>query len=74
MLLKILSSNWVAIPVLIAAACAVVYLYLRGRVFEAKIAGILLLVAAALVLFGSRSSRGSKDDKGSRDTGSRPHK
>ncbi|MEW6348793.1 MAG: hypothetical protein AB1646_06995 [Thermodesulfobacteriota bacterium] len=74
MLFKILSSNWVAIPVFIAAMCAVGYLYFRGRVFEAKVAGIVLLVAAALALFGSRPYRGSKDEKDAHRTPSRPPK
>ena len=60
MLLRILSSNWVAIPVFIAAACAVAYLKIRGRTLEAKIAGGVLVLAAVLALIGSIPSRGSK--------------
>jgi hypothetical protein len=54
MLSKFLSSNWVAIPVLVLACAAVVVLYLRGRVFEAKIGATVLGLAVLLILWGSR--------------------
>ena len=56
MLIKLLSSNWVAIPVLMLACAAVVILYLHGRLFEAKIGASLLVLAFVLILWGSRSA------------------
>lgn len=56
MLNRFLSSNWVAIPVLVLASAAVVILYLRGRVFEAKIGASVLGLAVLLILWGSRGS------------------
>ena len=56
MLNRFLSSNWVAIPVLVLACAAVVVLYLRGRVFEAKIGATLLGLAILLIVWGSRGS------------------
>jgi hypothetical protein len=54
MLFRILSNNWVAIPVFLVAVGAVTYLYMMGRVTEAKIAGGVLGLAAVLALLGSR--------------------
>jgi hypothetical protein len=54
MLIRFLSSNWVAIPVLLLACVAVAVLYLRGRIMEAKIGGSLLGIALVLILWGSR--------------------
>ncbi len=62
MLNRFLSSNWVAIPVLVLACTAVVVLYVRGRVFEAKIGATVLGLAVLLILWGSRGSgTGIKD-------------
>lgn len=56
MLIRFLSSNWVAIPVLLLACAAVAVLYMRGRVLEAKIGGSLLGLALVLILWGSRGT------------------
>lgn len=62
MLIRFLSSNWVAIPVLVLACLAVVVLYLRGLVMEAKIGGSLLGIALVLILWGSRGTGPSVRD------------
>jgi hypothetical protein len=52
MLLKILSSNWVAIPVWLIAGALLVVLYLKGRALEAKLGAGLLVIALALIIWG----------------------
>lgn len=54
MLIKILSSNWVAIPVLAIACVSLVLLYLRGRTTEAKLGASLLLLAFLLIIWGRK--------------------
>jgi hypothetical protein len=63
MLGRILSSNWVAIPILVIAASGVVLLYLRGRTLEAGISAGLLVVALILIGWGGGQppSRGVRD-------------
>jgi hypothetical protein len=72
MLFRILSSNWVAIPVFLVAVCAVAYLYLMGRVQVAKIGGGLLGFAGLLVLLGSRPSTRFRKTKSSPQAGAGP--
>ena len=52
MLAKILTSNWIALPVLLVAAGSLVLLYVKGRVSEAMIGGALLAVAVILIILG----------------------
>jgi len=59
-MLKILASNWVAIPVLIAAALSLVLLYATGRTWEVAVGGVLLLIAAALIVLGQDKSESDR--------------
>lgn len=52
MLAKILTSNWIALPVLLVAAGSLVLLYVKGRTFEAMIGAALLAVAVILIFLG----------------------
>ena len=53
-MLKILSSNWVAIPVCLIAGALLVVLYLKGRALEAKLGAGLLVIALALIIWGRK--------------------
>jgi O-antigen/teichoic acid export membrane protein len=52
--LRILTSNWIAIPVLIVAAILLVALHISGMTTEALIGGAILVIAAYLILTGKR--------------------
>jgi len=55
---RILTSNWVAIPLLVIAGISLVLLFLKGRRTEALIGAGVLAIAAYLIL------RRDKDDQG----------
>jgi membrane protein implicated in regulation of membrane protease activity len=59
---RILTSNWVAIPLLVVAGISLVLLFLKGRTKEALIGGAVLALAAYLIL-----RRGRDDDQGPDD-------
>ena len=59
---RILTSNWVAIPLLVVAGVSLVLLFLKGRPKEALIGGGVLAIAAYLIL-----RRGRDDDQGPYD-------
>lgn len=53
MLIRILTSNWLAIPVLVGAALSLALLYhTRGRGWEITVGAILLVIAALLIFLG----------------------
>jgi hypothetical protein len=52
--LRIVTSNWIAVPVLIVAALLLVLLYIRGMTTVALIGAGVLAVAAYLILVGGR--------------------
>ncbi len=52
---KIIYSNWFACLVLALAAFSVGLLYFKGRTTEAIVGAAVLVVAAVLIFFGSRS-------------------
>jgi hypothetical protein len=54
MLGRILTSNWVAVPMLLIAGGSVGLLYHKGRIDEAYIGAGLVALAAVLVILGSR--------------------
>ncbi len=56
MLLKIFSSNWVAIPIWLLACALLVVLYLKGRALEAKLGAGVLVMALILIIWGRRSA------------------
>lgn len=56
-MLRILASNWVAVPVLIAAALSLVFLYMTGRTWEVVVGAGILLVAVILVFMGRDGSK-----------------
>jgi hypothetical protein len=60
MLGRIISSNWVAIPVVVIAGAGVMLLYLRGKTLEAGIGAGLLVVA--LILIARGGGKGPKGD------------
>lgn len=63
MLTRFLSSNWVAVPVLLLAAGSLVLLYLKGRVNEAYVGAGVLVLALILILVGrKKKDRGDKED------------
>jgi hypothetical protein len=55
-MLKILASNWVAIPVLIGAALSLVLLHIAGRTWEVAVGAVLLLIATGLIILGQDKS------------------
>jgi hypothetical protein len=55
---RILTSKWVAIPLLIIAAISLVLLFLKGRRTEAFIGAGVLAVAAYLILLGGHDDDG----------------
>lgn len=62
MLTRFLSSNWVAVPVLLLAVGSLVLLYLKGRINEAYAGAGVLGLALILVFIGRRKKdRGEKD-------------
>jgi uncharacterized membrane protein YfcA len=61
MLMRILTSNWLAIPVLVGAALSLAFLYhTRGRGWEVTVGAILLVIAAILIFLG-RDKKGTGD-------------
>jgi len=58
-LLRILTSNWIAIPLLIVAGILLVLLYLGGMTTEASIGAGVLVISAYFILSGPR-----RDDSG----------
>jgi uncharacterized membrane protein YfcA len=52
MLQKIITSNWVAIPVFGLAAGSLVLLYVKGRTLEAIVGACVLAVALILMILG----------------------
>lgn len=54
MLTRFLSSNWVAVPVLLLAAGSLVLLYLKGRKTEAYVGGALLGLSVLLIFLGRK--------------------
>lgn len=56
MLGKILTSNWVAVPVVMVAAASVGLLYVKGRLLEAAVGAGLLVLAVLLIIVGGRRS------------------
>lgn len=63
MLTRFLSSNWVAVPVLLLAAASLVLLYLKGRIREAYVGAGLLGLAVILIVMGrKKKARGEKSD------------
>jgi len=56
---RILTSNWVAIPLLVIAGISLVLLFLKGRRIEALVGAGVLAIAAYLIL-----RRDKDDDQG----------
>jgi asparagine N-glycosylation enzyme membrane subunit Stt3 len=56
MLGKMLNSNWFAFLMLAVAAFSLVLLHYNGKTREALIGAGVLVVAAMLIFYGSRSS------------------
>jgi hypothetical protein len=57
---RFLTSNWVAVPLLLIAGISLVLLFLKGRKVEALIGAGVLLIAARLIW----RRRGDGDDQG----------
>ncbi|MBI4964788.1 MAG: hypothetical protein HY913_16045 [Desulfomonile tiedjei] len=58
-----MTSNWVAIPLLVIAGISLALLYLKGRSTEALIGAVVLVVAAYLILLGGGDDGGGRDDR-----------
>jgi lipopolysaccharide export LptBFGC system permease protein LptF len=56
---RFLTSNWIAVPILIIAGISLVLLFLKGRRTEALIGAGVLALAAYLIWRG-----GNRDDEG----------
>jgi hypothetical protein len=59
---RILTNNWFAALVLIAAGAGLYVLHSRGMILEAAIGGILLLIALILILKGGKGRYDNPDD------------
>lgn len=62
MFLRIVTSGWIAVPVLIVAAVLLVLLYVRGLTMEASIGAGVLALATYLVIAGGRGRDAGRDD------------
>ena len=62
MFLRIVTSNWIAVPVLIVAALLLVLLYIRGMTTVALIGAGVLAIAAYLILVGGRGGDSGTDE------------
>jgi hypothetical protein len=56
MISRILTSNWFAVLVLVAAAASLVLLYDSGKTTEAVLGAAVLFLALVLILMGSKKS------------------
>jgi len=63
MFLRIVTSIWIALPVLIAAAILLALLYTRGLTTEASIGAGVLAVAAYLIFTGGGKRDSGKDER-----------
>lgn len=52
---RILASNWVAVPAVLVATASLGLLYFKGKIFEAIVGGIFLLVSVILIMLGGRN-------------------
>jgi uncharacterized SAM-binding protein YcdF (DUF218 family) len=63
MFLRIVTSIWIALPVLIAAAILLALLYTRGLTTEASVGAAVLAVAAYLIFTGGSKRDSGKDER-----------
>ena len=61
MLFRILTSKWIAIPILVVAAVLLAALHLKGMTTEALVGAGVLVLAAYLILTGSRGGDSGTD-------------
>lgn len=61
MLLRILTSNWIAIPILVVAGILLALLHLRGMTTEALVGAGVLVLAAYLIFTGRRGGDSGPD-------------
>jgi hypothetical protein len=61
MIRSILTSNWLAVPIVLVAVAGLVLLYLKGHTLEAEVGAGLLVLSIILMFFGREKKKPPED-------------